>query len=450
MAKRFLPCIRHGHSKLHTFLLAALIPVHAWAQTNHSSASEFSWDTVQRGLSLTEAQRVALARNWDVLAAAQGVDAAVAQKIVAREFPNPTLSLSTSQISVDNHPNSTAMGNGLWERSYDTVFAINQLFEIGGKRKNRQLSAQAGYESARAQFLDAKRTLDLAVAKAYFAAAQAEENARVLLQSAATLRQEADLAEIRLKAGEISSADKYQIEIGAERFELDARAAQTAAGQARIGLEVLLGMPRPDGKSVLTDGLEDLISFPAAHAGGRNGSWRPDVLAAEAAWRKADADLRLQKANRIPDPTVAVQYEHEPPSAPNTVGLGVSFPLPLWNRNRGNILSAAAAQEQARLAYEKSKAQAAADIATALLAYEDASKRWELYRETIRPKSEMVRKTKAYAYQRGGASLLDMLVAQRDDNEVRLAAIQAAADTASAMAALKAATCEIHPSVPPQ
>ncbi len=101
---------------------------------------------------------MAFEKNWDLLAAAAGVEAATAQKIVAHEFPNPTLSLSSTYINVDNHPNSTAEGNGLWDRSYDTIFAINQLFEIGGKRRNRKDSAQAGFEGAKAQFFDARRT----------------------------------------------------------------------------------------------------------------------------------------------------------------------------------------------------------------------------------------------------------------------------------------------------
>src|SRR5215471_3374593 len=118
-------------------------------------------------LSLEQAQRLAFERNWDLLAAAKGIDVATAQKIVAHEFPNPTLSLSTLKVNVDNHPASTDEGNGFWDRNYDTIFAINQLFEIGGKRRSRRQSAQAGYEGARALFFDARRTLDLAMTKAY-------------------------------------------------------------------------------------------------------------------------------------------------------------------------------------------------------------------------------------------------------------------------------------------
>jgi cobalt-zinc-cadmium efflux system outer membrane protein len=363
----------------------------------------------------------------------------MAQKIVAREFPNPTLSMSSTLINVDHHPSSTAEGNELWERSYDTVFAVNQLFEIGGKRGNRQASAQAGFEQARAQFLDAKRILELGVAKAYVAAALGERNASILTNSAASLHREAQLAEVRLRAGEISESDRSQIQITAARFEQDAQAAQTAAAQARIALEILLGEPHPTGEIALSDSIETLSTsgLPVERA---SSAGRPDILAAEGALRKAEADLRLQKAYRAPDPTLLAQYEHEPPDNPNSVGFGVSLPLPLWNHNRGNIRAAQAARDQARIALQKAEAQAAADLAIARISYEDASKRWQNYRDKIRPESEKVRGTVAYAYQKGGASLSDLLIVERSDNDVRLSAAQAAADTANAIAALQAAT----------
>ena len=389
-------------------------------------------------LSLADARQIAAERNWDLLAAAAGVDAAMAQRIVSREFPNPTFSASSVLINVDNHPSSTPAGNGFWDRNYDTILAINQLFEIGGKRRNRQASAQAGYEQARAQFLDARRVLDLGIARAYIAAALADRNASVLSNSAASLRKEAQLAEIRLKAGEISESDCSQIQINAARFEQDARTAEANAIQARVALEVLLGEPKPDGKIRLIDPLESMASQGLVE--GRSSAGRPDILAAEAALRKAEADVGVQRANRVPDPTLLAQYEHQPPDQPNTVGFGVSLPLPLWNHNRGNILNSQAALEQARLALRKAEAQAAADLATAGITYQDAHKRLDNYRNQINPESEKVRNTVAYAYQKGGASLVDLLVAERGDNDVRLAAAQAAADTANAVAALEAAT----------
>jgi outer membrane protein, heavy metal efflux system len=421
--------------------MAAVLVACAEQSTNTPARS-----LLPRPLSLAEAQRTAFERNWDLLAAAAGVDAATAQKIVSHEFPNPGVSLASTLINVDNHPSSTSMGNGIWERSYDNVFAINQLFEIGGKRRSRQKSAQAGFEQAKAQLLDARRTLNLGVANAYIAAALAQENMRVLLQSAGTLREEAKIAEVRLKAGEISTADKSRIEITAEQFELSAQTAGATAAQARVALEVLLGVAHPKGDCLLSDGLETLCAVTVPLNTNSVGTWRPDVVAAEAALRRAEADLRLQKAMRVPDPTVEGRYEHYPPVNPNSVGFNVSFPVPLWNRNRGNIMAAEAARETARLAFEKAQAQAMADIAVARLGYADARKRWDAYRQSIQPKSGQIRQSLAYAYKKGGASLLDMLLAERNDNDIRLAAAQAASDTATTGAAFTAATTEINPS----
>src|SRR5436305_1746792 len=158
--------------------------------------------------------------------------------------------------------------------------------------------APARYHASRAQVLDNKRTLELPVTKSYIAATQADENVRVLTQSAATLRQEASLAEIRLRAGEISAADKSQIEITAERFQLEARTAQSSAAQARVSLEVLLGYAQPKGNIVLSDSLEVLCASNRAPETAAFPERRPDLIAAQAVLSKAEAEVRLQKPNR--------------------------------------------------------------------------------------------------------------------------------------------------------
>ena len=386
-------------------------------------------------LSLADAKRIAFERNWDLLAAKANVDLALAQKIVAREFPNPTASFSTSKLNTDGHPNSTASGNGLWDRNYDTIVAVTQLFEIGGKRSARQASAAAGHESAEASFRDARRTLDLAVTKAFIAALLAEENVRVLKKSAESLRHEATIAETRLNAGDISNNDRNQIEIAAERLELDAQAAKSNAAAGRIAVEVLLGTKSPSGNWKPANRLPDLASAAREIRGGAGGV-RPDLAAAEATLRKTEADLKLQKAMRIPDPTILLQYEHQPPDQPNTAGFGVSFPLPLWNFNRGNIRAAEAVRDQAQAQVSKIETQIASEIATAEIAFREAFARWRRYLDQIAPSSAAVLATVSFAYKMGGASLLDLLSAERNDNDIRVATAQAMADCATASATL--------------
>jgi len=410
---------------------------------NAQSSANTASDTTVSSLSLAEAKRLAFVRNWDLLAAKSDVDLATAQRLVAREFPNPVASFSVQKINIDNHSSGTSGGNSFWERNYDTIAAVNQLVEIGGKRRARKDSVTAGLRNAEARLADARRTLDAGITQAYVSVLVAEEKRQILTDSAASLRKEAGIAEARQRAGEISLADKSQIEIAAERLELDATSAEADARNATITLETVLGARRPQGRLHLSDSLQPLaeirpaeMNLPAALAR------RPDIRAAESARTKAEADVRLQRAMRIPDPTFLGQYEHEPPDQPNTLGFGVSFPLPLWNRNRGNITAAEAALQQANVQLAKVEAQAAAETVSSQTTYSASLLRWQRYRDQLAPKSRQIRETVAFAYEKGGASLLDLLSAQRSDNDVRLATAQAAADTANAAAALRAARNE--------
>ncbi|HZV35759.1 MAG TPA: TolC family protein [Verrucomicrobiae bacterium] len=392
-------------------------------------------------LSLAEAQQIAFERNWDLLAAKSGINSAEAQLIVVKEFPNPTFSWTTAKIGT--HESATILGNSIWNRSYDTIAAVSQLVEIAGKRGDRQRAARAGVMGARARFFDAKRTLDQGVTKAYVAALLANENVRVLNESANYLKHEADIANARYKAGDISDSDRKQIEINAEQFQLQARAAEATAAQARVAVEILMGVPQPKGNWEPVDTLPLLVtaSTPKDLDEMPQGS-RSDVLAAEQDLRSARENLKLQKAIRIPDPTFSIQYEHEPPGGGppiDTFGVGVSFPLPLWNRNGGNIKAAQAQQEQSAIALGKVKLQVMSDIANAAVAYKEASGRLHRYVDQIRPKAGSVRESVAFAYEKGGASLVDLLDAERTDNDVRLATAQAMSDTVSAAADLKAA-----------
>jgi len=421
-------------ARLARLLLAAL----GAFQSQVSAQSDLA---VTNTLSLADAKRIAYERNWDLLAAKSGVDAATAQLLVAKEFPNPTFSYSTAKIG--SHENSTSLGNGLWSRNYDTIFAVNQLIEIGGKRHDRKTSAGAGVTGARARFYDARRLLDQGVTKAYVAALLAGENARTLNESAGMLRHETEIAQARLKAGDLSDSDEKQIENNADVFALQAKSAEAAAQQSRIAVEILLGVEQPKGNWTLTESLAQMAVAAPQASESKTNALRPDVLAAEADLNQSKADLKLQKAMRIPDPTFSFLVEHNPPGGgppEDTVGIGVSFPLPLWNWNRGEIKSAEATVDKNALTLAKAKAQAVADIANAQSAYREASERLARYQNQILPKSQKVRESVAFAYEKGGASLVDLLEAERADNDARLATAQAMSDTASAVADLKAAT----------
>jgi cobalt-zinc-cadmium efflux system outer membrane protein len=399
------------------------------------------------GLTLGAAQALALARNDDYKVAEAQVGAALAQLRIAREFPNPTLGLSTAKISTDGVTEATPLGNGLLARSYDSIVSLSQLFTIG-KRGLQRDAARAGVHAAEFQRDDARRLLLLAVTQAYAAGLAARQQAAALQDSAAKLRHEADIAAHRLKAGDLSASDEAQLEIAADQDELGADAQAAAARTAVVTLEILLGEPTPRGTTVLADTLDGwMAALDPALEQAAFGS-RPDIAAAEAAAQQADVNVTLQRRSRVPDVTASVQYERNPPAQPDTVGVGVSLPLPAWDHFDGEIDGARSARAAAQAQLEKLRIQATADVTAARVAFHEAYQRARSYQSSLVPKSARVAQSVAYAFGKGGASLVDLLEAERNDNLIRLGAAQAEADAASAAVALRAALGRLEPPTP--
>jgi cobalt-zinc-cadmium efflux system outer membrane protein len=395
-------------------------------------------------LSLAQARREAAENGWATLAARAAVRQAEGQQLQSHALPNPSLSFSAQKLNV------TPVGGG--GSTSDLTAGVSQLVELGGKRRSRMRGADSGLAAVRGQLALTRVSLDAAVIKAYAAAVAADENARITRESAGSLARAATIAEARYAAGEISAAERDQTRIAAGRFAADARSSEAAATQARVGLQLLLGLPAPDGKVRLSDGLDALWRLVVAAAAEPSAERdvaaleaRGDVLAARALAEQAKAQADLQRAQRVPDLSLFVQYESDRPGNTNTVGAGVAIPLPLFDRSRGAIAAADAAREQAEHEARRVRAQASADLAAARTALAAALDRRRLLLDELLPRAQSVRATVAFAYEKGLASLLELLEAERSLNDVRLAAVSSLGEALSTAADVAAARGETLP-----
>ena len=404
----------------------------------------FSATSHAADVSMHEAIQAAVVHNWDLLAAKSNIDLNHAQELIAKEFPNPTFSLGTTKMNIDGRSSKTGKSSDFWSRNYDTVAAVGQLIELGGKRTWRQLAAKQGLLSAEASFQDAERQLKNGVIKAYAKVLQEDEIVAILKESEETLKHEAEITARRLDAGDVSKSDKQQIDIAAERFAADREVEEANAMNARINLEQLMGVAKPSGTIALSQKLSDLAQELIKEKAGTSGD-RPDLVAAEAMVKQMEANVGLQKAVRIPDVTVQLQYEHEPPDQPNTAGIGFSIPLPLWNRNKGAIAAAQAQKESAELTVAKIRSQVISEANQAWATYRSTSDKWQNYTQKITPKSRESLEALTYAYRKGGIPLVALLTAQRNDNDIRTATAQAALDTVSAAADVRATRPYVKP-----
>jgi cobalt-zinc-cadmium efflux system outer membrane protein len=174
---------------------------------------------------------------------------------------------------------------------------------------------------------------------------------------------------------------------------------------------------------------------------------RSDVLSRKHALRTAEWRIELAQVNLIPDVSVSGSYSHlatgtggfvQP--ADNTFGAGLSVNLPFsrW-RNRGELEGARAARTQAEIRLRSTELAVETEVRTAVSTYSASVKRLELYRGGLLKDADRVLEAKLYAYQRGSATLLEVIDAQRTAADVYLSYAQALTDHAHALVDLQQA-----------
>ena len=164
---------------------------------------------------------------------------------------------------------------------------------------------------------------------------------------------------------------------------------------------------------------------------------RPDLRAADAARDKARADVNLAQANRWWDVTPQIEYQRI--GNDNTIGVGLSFPLRIFDRNQGEIARTQGEVSRAAALQQVAAVQALADVDTAYAGLQIHRERVGLLRDTYLPKAQQARQTVEFAYRRGGVSLLDFLDAQRTYRETALEYIRALGNYWAALYQLEAA-----------
>lgn len=387
-------------------------------------------------LSLEAAEQRFERCNRDVRAAMYALDAAVADRRVAGQLPNPTMTLGASNIN----PHVGIGAGGLRDKTFDKSLRLEQLVERGGKAQLRVAQADALVSAARADVHEQQRSQRLAMRAAFFDLAAAQERVRLQRDFLAIAEQSADAARRRATAGEISSAEANRFRLDAARVGNDLRQAETDLERAR--LEFAKGI----GAEAFAATIEVSVAWPGGEPQGRDAEGvRPEVAAARLRLAAAQAarDLAISVAKR--DVMVGVQADQWPVSEANTQGTGVSYsigvsiPLNVRHASEGEVQRAEADLEAARAQLARAEAQAAADRRIAEQEWLAASERRRRFETDIAPAAREVAQGAEYAYSRGATGVLDLLDARRSLKAVELDEVQARADAAKAWARLEAA-----------
>lgn len=387
-------------------------------------------------ITLDSAIGAALGANIDIVTARNAVRSAVAGVRRADTFPNPVLSLGATSLR-PSHFGQQGLG-----QIGDDVVRIDQPIERGGKRRLRVANARAELKAAGSDAADTARQVRADVTGAWVDLMAAEQRETLYDGIAASYRQSQQLAERRTQAGAISVGDLARQRTEMLRAQSDLSLAVTGRREARLALAVMIGR-EADAATLQTLGNWQVAVLPTGPNIDAIVDARPDVRAADARVVAAARAYDGARALRRSDISIGAQYEHvggdSGGGGSSSVGVGFSIPLLVGNRYSGEIDAASVDSNQAEANAAKIRAIAYAEITIAARAVTDATARRISYDDDLLPSARKAASTAEFAYARGALGLVDLLDARRTLQSIELAAIDAHADEAKALARKQAA-----------
>src|SRR5215510_11220502 len=296
--------------------------------------------TSKRSITLADAVEIFMRQNLQLVAARYDVETADAEKLTARLRPNPQFSLGLSDLPVN------LSGPLIKEQTYD--YGISRTFELGGKRSKRIDVANANSEVARGQFQMTVWQLTNDLKRKFYTVVLNQSLLNLARENEATFAEIVKHTTELMNAGEISGLDLDRVEVEKLKFDTDLANAERDYEVALRDLRFALG----GDYRVMNIDVAGTIDYEP-HQFSRDElldmalAARPDLKAAKLSEHAADANIRLQNAQRIPDLTLAGGVA-QVPSGTSSFTFGVGFNLPISDRNQG---------ERAKALIEKKKAQ---------------------------------------------------------------------------------------------
>src|SRR5262245_12065504 len=373
---------------------------------------------VFRTLTVEGAVDEAVQHNLGLLAERANLSIAEAALITARLRPNPVLSGGANSLDWLGTGFNEVNGAGPPEYS----LRVDVPFERAHKRELRTGLADAAKRLAEAQFADAVRRLKLEITIATIDVLEAKAKLHLARDNLQALERLLQLNERRLTSGAIPALEVSRSRVAMLQYRGTVTTAQLALTQARLKLLPLLGCKPGEDAIDIDDrlGVTPALAFPGIEALQELArATRPDLVAAEREQARTQADLKLQVAQGKVDYVLGAEYRRQQGvnGRGNLFGLFFSVPLPIFNRNQGEIARAGAEGDKAVRSLHALEADLAGEVASAYEEF-DASRRLlgEIERDLLRPTTD-ARTGTTYMYQAGATSLLDVLDAQRAYND---------------------------------
>jgi cobalt-zinc-cadmium efflux system outer membrane protein len=381
-----------------------------------SAGTSFAAVSSSQTLTIDQALETALANNPDLAAAQWEIGITQGDRQQAGLIPNPELSWEAE----DTRRNSRT-----------TTVMINQPIELGGKRGARIDVANRAQDAAGIELERKRNVLRADVIQAFYSSSTARQKLLLARQSLELAERGLRVAQGRIESGKSSPVEGTRAQVQLSEVRLELRRAERDEANAYQQLAQVMGAPLPAFTSVGDSG-RSMPKVPEPSLLLNRIGETAELRLAKLQIEQREASLGLEKAQRIPDLTVSVgsQYDERERERVNVVGL--SMPIPLFNRNQGNVLAAARRTDQARDLRNASELRLRTEIQTTLDQWMTANTEVTSFNQTILPAAQSAVDTATRGFEMGKFNFLDVLDAQRTLISARSQYIQAIAEATDA------------------
>ena len=348
-------------------------------------------------LSLAKAIELALEGNPEVAAAKRQWEATEGQVLQGRSRPNPELAYSLEDTRSKTRTQS-------WQ--------LNLPVELGGKRAARTKAAEKTREQAQAQLAELQATVRANVAAAYFDVLTAQERLVLARDSAALAKSSTDTVSKRVAAGKVSPVEESKARVAEAGVRVELAQAASEQRNALSRLFALLG--RIDAPYTVLEGkAENLPSVPSLADLQPLISSAPGVVLARIEVDRREALTALELSKRVPDVTVSVGMQRSNETQRNVLLFGVSVPLPIFDRNQGNLLEALKLEDKARDELQAATVRLHSEVAQARERLTTITAEVQSLQQDVLPGAKSAYDAATIGFENGKFNFLEVLDAQR-------------------------------------
>jgi cobalt-zinc-cadmium efflux system outer membrane protein len=383
-------------------------------------------------VTIDQAIREAIDHNLGLVAERLNVPLAEARLITARLRPNPVLTVDGDYLDILGTGFGPENQAGPAEAAIRTDFVL----ERGKKRENRIAVAELGKSVAELNVLNTLRGVILDVQNAFVDVLLAKESLALAQENLKALNAIVEVNTNRVRAGDLAQVELVRSRLAALQFQNAARQGEFRLQSARHRLQLLMGRREfTHGFTVQGDMRKDPEFIDIHPLRDIAQKLRPDLQAIQRDQARSAADLRLQIAQGKVDYTVGTVYHRQqsPTGTGNSMGFYLSVPIPVFNRNQGEIERARLEHQQLEARINALRASIAAEVETAYEQYSTSRSMVDSLEKDMLQQARDVRNTTEYSYRRGEASLIEFLDAQRAYNDTIQSYNEARADYARSL-----------------